>query len=237
MLAECKTLKPNRRSELIDRILGEFDIFRPHKCVPGKTMCCFLFSCTLIFIMILTRVKRENINIQIYKWIEPTHTLNPPQIQEFKSTEFASGNLLKRGFSSTTRNWIACTTNLYHQIRRNTFPSREWFLPTIVPLIIGGTAYNELIRDNYRRVKGQWVGKKKWPKKKPRRTITTQTISMAFADPPPILVILIHRNPSSTTSMNSSTMRMVMLSSHSWGMPVSPKLLTNFTLVTHVSSL
>ena len=136
--------------------------------------------------MILTRVKRENINIQIYKWIEPTHTLNPPQIQDekFKSTEFASGNLLKRGFSSTTRNWIACTTNLYHQIRRNTFPSREWFLPTIVPLIIGGTAYNELIRDNYRRVKGQWVGKKKWPKKKPRRTITTQTISMAFADPP-----------------------------------------------------
>ena len=29
--------------------------------------------------------------------------------------------------------------------------------PSNRPLIIGGTAYTELIRDNYRRVKGQWV--------------------------------------------------------------------------------
>ena len=52
--------------------------------------------------------------------------------------------------------------------------------PSNRPLIIGGTAYNELIRDNYRRVKGQWV---KMTKEEAEAYDNDPDISMAFADP------------------------------------------------------
>ena len=47
------------------------------------------------------------------------------------------------------------------------------------PLIIGGTAFNELIRDNYRRVKGEWV---KMTKEQAKAYEKDPNIGMAFAD-------------------------------------------------------
>ena len=47
-------------------------------------------------------------------------------------------------------------------------------------MIIGGSAYYELIRDNYRRVKGQWV---KMSKEEAEAYDNDPDISMAFADP------------------------------------------------------
>ena len=52
--------------------------------------------------------------------------------------------------------------------------------PNNRPLIIGGTAYYELLRDNYRRVKGQWV---KMTKEETKAYDNDPDISMAFADP------------------------------------------------------
>ena len=51
--------------------------------------------------------------------------------------------------------------------------------PSNRPLIIGGTAYNELIRDNYRRVKGQWV---KMSKEEAEAYDNDPDISMTFVN-------------------------------------------------------
>ena len=93
------------------------------------------------------------------------------QDEKSKSTEFASGTFSNVD-SSTTRNWIACTIQHYHQIRRNTFPSREWFLPTTAPwlLELQHTMSYSVTTIDHEAVKG-W----RWRKKKPRRTIRIQT--------------------------------------------------------------
>ena len=78
----------------------------------------------------------------------PTHTLNPIQDEKFKSTEFASGTFSSMD-SSTTRNWIACTTKYVSKSRMLSPNNRS--------MIIGGTAYYELLRDNYRPRGGKWV--------------------------------------------------------------------------------
>ena len=86
----------------------------------------------------------------------PTHTLNPNTGREIQINGVRFWNLLKRGYKYDEKlnrlydKPLPPGTTKYVPKSRMIFPSNR-------PLIIGGTAYNELIRDNYRRVKGQWV--------------------------------------------------------------------------------
>ena len=47
-------------------------------------------------------------------------------------------------------------------------------------MVIGGTVFNELLRDNYRRVKGKWV---KMTKDEAEAYDKDPNINMAYADP------------------------------------------------------
>ena len=86
----------------------------------------------------------------------PTHTLNPNTGREIQINGVRFWNLLKHGFKYDEK-----LNRLYDKpLPPNTtkyVPKSRMLSPTNRPLIIGGTEFNELIRDNYRRVKGQWV--------------------------------------------------------------------------------
>ena len=86
----------------------------------------------------------------------PTHTLNPNTGREIQINGVRFWNLLKRGFKYDKK-----LNRLYDKpLPEGTtkyVPKSRMLSPTNRPLIIGGTAFNELIRDNYRRVNGQWV--------------------------------------------------------------------------------
>ena len=86
----------------------------------------------------------------------PTHTLNPNTGREIQINGVRFWNLLKRGFKYDEK-----LSRLYDKpLPEGTtkyVPKSRMLSPTNRPLIIGGTAFNELIRDNYRRMKGQWV--------------------------------------------------------------------------------
>ena len=109
----------------------------------------------------------------------PTHTLNPNTGREIQINGVRFWNLLKRGFKYDEK-----LNRLYDKsLPEGTtkyVPQSRMISPNNRPLIIGGTAYNELIRDNYRRVKGQWV---KMTKEEAEAYDNDPDISMAFADP------------------------------------------------------
>ena len=109
----------------------------------------------------------------------PTHTLNPNTGREIQINGVRFWNLLKRGYKYDEK-----LNRLYDKPlppgTTKYVPKSRMISPNNRPLIIGGTAYNELIRDNYRRVKGQWV---KMSKEEAEAYDNDPDISMAFADP------------------------------------------------------
>ena len=110
---------------------------------------------------------------------KPTHTLNPNTGREIQINGVRFWNLLKHGFKYDEK-----LNRLYDKpLPEGTtkyVPKSRMLSPTNRPLIIGGTAFNELIRDNYRRVKEQWV---KMTKEEAEAYDNDPDINMAFADP------------------------------------------------------
>ena len=108
----------------------------------------------------------------------PTHTLNPNTGREIQINGVRFWNLLKHGFKYDEK-----LNRLYDKpLPEGTtkyVPKSRMLSPTNRPLIIGGTAFNELIRDNYRRVKGQWV---KMTKEQAKAYDKDPNIDMMFAD-------------------------------------------------------
>ena len=108
----------------------------------------------------------------------PTHTLNPNTGREIQINGVRFWNLLKHGFKYDEK-----LNRLYDKpLPEGTtkyVPKSRMLSPTNRPLIIGGTAFNELIRDNYRRMKGQWV---KMTKEEAEAYYRDPNISMMFAD-------------------------------------------------------
>ena len=86
----------------------------------------------------------------------PTHTLNPNTGREIQINGVRFWNLLKRGYKYDEK-----LNRLYDTLlppdTTKYVPKSRMISPNNRSMIIGGSAYNELIRDNYRRVKGQWV--------------------------------------------------------------------------------
>ena len=109
----------------------------------------------------------------------PTHTLNPNTRREIQINGVRFWNLLKRGFKYDEKLNRLYDTPLPEGTTKYV-PKSRMLSPTNRPLIIGGTAFNELIRDNYRRVKGQWV---KMTKEEAEAYDNDPDISMAFANP------------------------------------------------------
>ena len=109
----------------------------------------------------------------------PAHTLNPNTGRVIQINGVRFWNLLKRGFKYDEK-----LNRLYDRpLPEGTtkyVPKSRMLSPTNKRIIIGGTAFNELIRDNYRRVKGQWV---KMTKEQAKGYDNDPDISMAFADP------------------------------------------------------
>ena len=108
----------------------------------------------------------------------PTHTLNPNTGREIQINGVRFWNLLKRGFKYDEK-----LNRLYDKpLPEGTtkyVPKSRMLSPTNRPLIIGSTAFNELIRDNYRRVKGKWV---KMTKEQAKACDKDPNIDMMFAD-------------------------------------------------------
>ena len=141
----------------------------------------------------------------------PTHTLNPNTGREIQINGVRFWNLLKHGFKYDEK-----LNRLYDKpLPEGTtkyVPKSRMLSSTNRPLIIGGTAHNELIRDNYRRVKGQWV---KMTKEQAKAYDNDPDINKIFADP-------VSDDSESSESeyielMSSSTTRMAMRFSHSRG--------------------
>ena len=108
----------------------------------------------------------------------PTHTLNPNTGREIQINGVRFWNLLKHGFKYDEK-----LNRLYDKpLPEGTtkyVPKSRMLSPTNKRIIIGGTAFNELIRDNYRRVKGQWV---KMSKEQAKAYDKDPNIDMMFAD-------------------------------------------------------
>ena len=108
----------------------------------------------------------------------PTHTLNPNTGREIQINGVRFLNLLKHGFKYDEK-----LNRLYDKpLPPDTtkyVPKSRMLSPTNKRIIIGGTAFNELIRDNYRREKGQWV---KMSKEEAKAYDKDPNIDMMFAD-------------------------------------------------------
>ena len=82
--------------------------------------------------------------------------MNPNTGREIQINGVRFWNLLKHGFKYNEK-----LNRLYDKpLPEGTtkyVPKSRMLSPNNRFMIIGGTAFNELIRDNYRRVKGQWV--------------------------------------------------------------------------------
>ena len=108
----------------------------------------------------------------------PTHTLNPNTGREIQINGVRFWNLLKHGFKYDEK-----LNRLYDKpLPEGTtkyVPKSRMLSPTNKRIIIGGTAFNELIRDNYRREKGQWV---KMSKEEAKAYDKDPNIDMLFAD-------------------------------------------------------
>ena len=108
----------------------------------------------------------------------PTHTLNPNTGREIQINGVRFWNLLKHGFKYDEK-----LNRLYDKpLPEGTtkyVPKSRMLSPTNKRIIIGGTAFNELIRNNYRREKGQWV---KMSKEEAKAYDNYPNIDMMFAD-------------------------------------------------------
>ena len=86
----------------------------------------------------------------------PTHTLNPNTGREIQINGVRFWNLLKRGFKYDEK-----LNRLYDKpLPEGTtkyVPKSRMISPNNRSMIIGGSAYNKLIRDNYRPRGGKWV--------------------------------------------------------------------------------
>ena len=86
----------------------------------------------------------------------PTHTLNPNTGRETQINGVRFWNLLKRGYKYDKK-----LNRLYDKpLPEGTtkyVPKSRMISPNNRPLIIGGSAYYELLRDNYRPRGGKWV--------------------------------------------------------------------------------
>ena len=87
---------------------------------------------------------------------KPTHTLNPNTGREIQINGVRFWNLLKRGYKYDEK-----LNRLYDKpLPEGTtkyVPKSRMISPNNHSIIIGGTAYNELISDNYRPRGGKWV--------------------------------------------------------------------------------
>ena len=87
---------------------------------------------------------------------KPTHTLNPNTGREIQINGVRFWNLLKRGFKYDEK-----LNRLYDKpLPEGTtkyVPKSRMISPNNRSMIIGGSAYNKLIRDNYRPRGGKWV--------------------------------------------------------------------------------
>ena len=87
---------------------------------------------------------------------KPTHTLNPNIGREIQINGVRFWNLLKHGYKYDEK-----LNRLYDKsLPEGTtkyVPKSRMLSSSNRSMIIGGTAYNELIRDNYRPRGGKWV--------------------------------------------------------------------------------
>ena len=109
----------------------------------------------------------------------PTHTLNPNTGREIQINGVRFWNLLKRGYKYDEKLNRLYDTPLPPDTTKYV-PKSRILSPSNRSMIIGGTAYYELLHDNYRRVKGQWV---KMSKEEAEAYDNDPDISIAFADP------------------------------------------------------
>ena len=109
----------------------------------------------------------------------PTHTLNPNTVREIQINGVRFWNLLKRGYKYDEKLNRLYDTPLPPDTTKYV-PKSRILSPSNRSMIIGGTAYYELLHDNYRRVKGQWV---KMTKEEAEAYDNDPDISTAFADP------------------------------------------------------
>ena len=104
--------------------------------------------------------------------------MNPNTGREIQINGVRFWNLLKRGFKYDEK-----LNRLYDEpLPLDTtkyIPKSRMLSPNNRSMIIGGTAFNELIRDNYRRVKEQWV---KMTKEEAKAYDNDPDIRMMFAD-------------------------------------------------------
>ena len=109
----------------------------------------------------------------------PTHTLNPNTGREIQINGVRFWNLLKHGFK-----YDKDLNRLYDKpLPPDTtkyIPKSRMLSPNSRSMVIGGTVFNELLRDNYRRVKGKWV---KMTKDEAEAYDKDPNINMAYADP------------------------------------------------------
>ena len=107
-----------------------------------------------------------------------THTLNTNTGPEIQINGVRFHNLLKRGFKYDEK-----LNRLYNKpLPPHTpryIPKSRMISPNNRSMIIGGTAFSELLRDNYRCVKGQWV---KMSKESAEAYDNDPNINMMFAD-------------------------------------------------------
>ena len=86
----------------------------------------------------------------------PTHTLNPNTGREMQINGVRFWNLLKHGFKYDEK-----LNRLYDKSlppdTTKYVPKSRMISPSNRSMIIGGTAYNELLRKNYRPRGGKWV--------------------------------------------------------------------------------
>ena len=109
---------------------------------------------------------------------KPTYTMNPNTGREIQINGVRFWNLLKRGYKYDEK------LNRLHDkpLPPDTtkyVPKSRMISPNNRSMIIGGSAYYELIRDNYRRVKGQWV---KMTKEQAEAYDNDPDINMIFAN-------------------------------------------------------
>ena len=110
---------------------------------------------------------------------KPTHTLNPNTGREIQVNGVRFLNLLKHGFKYDEN-----LNRLYDKpLPEGTtkyVPRSRMLSPSNRSMVIGGSAYYELLRDNYRPRGGKWV---KMTKEEAKAYDNDPDISMAFADP------------------------------------------------------
>ena len=110
--------------------------------------------------------------------IKPTHTLNPNTGREIQINKVRFHNLLQHRFKYDEKLNRLYDKPMPPDTPRYT-PKSRMISPNNRSMIIGGTAFSELLWDNYRRVRGQWV---KMSKESAEAYDNDPNIRMMFAD-------------------------------------------------------